>query len=78
MAIIYTKHAKAMLVLRKIKKDQVAKCVAKPEIAKETKESKKVFLRNFGKNYLKLVVAEEGNDTIIVTLHWLAKNRVKK
>ena len=78
MAIIYTKHAEEMLIFRKLKKVFLEKCVENPDEILPAREGKKTYLKNFGKNYLKLIVSEEGNDIIIVTLYWLAKRRGSK
>lgn len=66
-----------MLIFRKIQKKQVTECIGNPDAIFSTRENKKIYLKDFGNNFLKLIVAEEGEDRIIVTLHWLAKKRVK-
>lgn len=78
MAIKYTKHAKEMLAFRSIDKKLADQTVNSPDKISLAKEGKKMYIKDFGKNYLMLVVSEEMNDKIVVTLHWLAKKRVKK
>lgn len=78
MAIIYTKHAKEMLLHRGIKKAFADQCANNPDITLPTEEGYKIFLKDFGKNYLKLVVSEEMEDKIIITVHWLAKKRIRQ
>lgn len=78
MVIIYTKHALEMLVLRKLKKELADKCAKNPDKVLSAKEGKKMYLKDFGKNYLKLIISEEREQLIIVTLYWLAKKRVEK
>lgn len=78
MAIIYTKHAKEMLEHRRIKQALADQCVNNPDHVLPTAEGKKIYLKDFGVNYLKLVVSEEGADKTIITVHWLDKRRVKK
>ena len=78
MAIKYTKHAEEMLILRRIKKALVDETINNPDQISPTREGKKIYLKDFGKNYLMLVVSEETDDKIVVTLHWLAKKRVNK
>lgn len=77
MAIIYTKHAKEMLLLRKINKHLVEKCTSNPDEILPALEGKRIYLKDFGKNYLKLIVSEKNDDKLIVTLYWLAKKRIK-
>lgn len=78
MAIKYTKHAEEMLVLRGIKKELANETADNPDEISPAKDGKKIYLRDLGKNYLMLVVSEEMDDKVVVTLHWLAKTRVKK
>ncbi|MBI2086255.1 hypothetical protein HYT74_02855 [Candidatus Daviesbacteria bacterium] len=78
MAIIYTKHAKEMLVVRDINKQFADRCVAYPDKILIGDNGKKIYLKDFGVNYLKLVVSEEGKNKVIITVHWLDKKRVKK
>lgn len=76
--IIYTKHAEEMLVFRRIQREFVEKCIKDPDDVSPAREDKKIYLKNFGNNYLKVIVSEEGENIIVVTLHWLAKKRVLK
>lgn len=77
MKIIYTKHAEEMLIFRRISKSLADQCALDPDQTLPTRQGKKIYLKDFGKNYLKLVVAQEGNILVIITLHWLAKRRIK-
>ena len=78
MAIVYTKHATDMLTLRNITKDLVEKCIKKPDEILSAREGKTIYLKDFGKNFLKLIVYEEGENMVVITLYWLAKKRVKQ
>lgn len=78
MAVIYTKHATEMLALRNLKKDLADECAKNPDKILPAKEGKKIYLKNFGSNYLKLIIAEEGEQLVVVTLYWLAKKRARK
>lgn len=78
MAIIYTKHAEEMLILRRIKKELASKCASNPDTILPAENDNKIYLKDFGKNYLKLVISEEGSNKIIITVHWLDKKRVKQ
>lgn len=78
MKIIYTTHAEKMLILRNVDRKQVEKCIETPDKILSAKGEAKIYLKKFGKDYLKLVIAEQKNDFIIVTLHWLAKKRIKE
>lgn len=76
--IIYTKHAKEMLLVRSIPKNLTDKCAVNPDYVLPGDYNRKIYLKDFGVNYLKLVVSEEGKNIVIITVHWLDKKRVKK
>lgn len=78
MAIIYTKHAKEMLIVRGIDKKLADQCATYPERILPGKDNKKIYLKDFGVNYLKLVISEDGKDKVIITVHWLDKRRFKQ
>lgn len=78
MAIKYTKHAEEMLVLRGIGQRLADSTVNNPDKTIPTRDGNKIYLKNLGKNYLMLVVAEERGDRIVVTVHWLDKKRAEK
>lgn len=78
MALKYTKHAKEMLVLRRIDKKLADQTADSPDKISQAKEGLKIYLKDFGKNYLMLVISEEIGDKIVVTLHWLVKRRAEK
>lgn len=78
MAIIYTKHAKEMLSHRGIKQKLANDNANNPDKILPGNNGKKIYLKDFGKNFLKLVVAEEGENKIIITVHWVAKKRVRE
>lgn len=67
-----------MLILRGIKKEMADETIANPDKTSSARDGKKIYLKDFGKNYLMLVVSEELDDEIVVTLHWLAKKRAEK
>lgn len=77
MAITYTKHAKEILLHRDIKQEFADECAKNPDKTFSGDDEKKIYLKDFGKNFLKLVVLEEGGDKVIITVHWLAKRRAK-
>ena len=78
VTIIYTKHALEMLAQRKLKKALADECVKNPDKILSAREDKKIYLKNFGKNYLKLIISEEEKQLVVVTLYWLAKKRSEK
>lgn len=78
MPIKYTKHAKEMLELRGIKQTMVDETVNSPDKTSTARDGKKIYLKDFGKNYLMLVISEETDDKVVITLHWLARKRAEK
>lgn len=77
MAVIYTKHAKEMLFIRDINKKLANECATNPDKILPGNDGKKIYLKDFGVNFLKLVVSENGKKKVVITVHWLAKRRVK-
>ncbi len=78
MKISFTKHAKEMLLQRKIEEAKVIKCINEPDKVLDPKDNKNIFIKDFGKNFLKVIVAIEGESYTVITLYWLAKKRLKK
>lgn len=78
MAVKYTKHAKEMLILRGVSKEMADETANNPDKTILSRDNTKIYLKDFGKNYLMLVIAEEMDDKIVVTLHWLDKKRAEK
>ena len=67
-----------MLAFRGIKREQVEATIKDPDDKSIGRDGKSVFYKNFGKNYLKVVIARELGEVIIITNHWIAKKRIKK
>ncbi len=73
MQIIYTKHAREMMNIRNISQSLVEKCVENPEDILSAREGKDIYLKNFGKNFLRVIGVKEQGSIIVITAHWLAK-----
>lgn len=67
-----------MLAFRRIKKQQVEKTIKDPEHKSSGKGGKDILYKNFGKNYLKLVISKKENGIVVITEHWIAEKRIKK
>ena len=78
MKIKFTKHARKMLTFRRIKRVQVEETIKNSEDRSTGKSGKDVLYKNFGKNYLKVVISKEEADVFVITEHWIAKKRIKK
>ena len=65
------------ITLRGIKKELVEMCVNKPDIKFSATGNKKAYLKDFGVNYLKIIVSEENFDIVVITAYWFAKSRLK-
>lgn len=76
--IKYTKHALDNLVKRRITKDKVEKCLENSDLKTSGTRGKDIFLKDFGKNFLKVVAIKEGEDIIVITEHWIDKKRIKR
>lgn len=78
MKIKFTKHAGEMLAFRKIKREQVEAAIKKPDDSSKGENNRQVLYKDFGKNYLKVVIVKEKNEIVVITEHWIAKKRLKK
>jgi len=78
MKILFTKHAKEMLLQRRIPQAKVVECLNDPDKVIDSKESKNIYIKDFGNNFLKVIAATERETYIVITLYWLAKKRLKK
>lgn len=76
--IKFTRHALLMLAQRKIGQNKVKLCLKAPDIIKPGASNRKIYFKEFAKNYLKVVVAKQDKDLTIITVHWIDKKRVKK
>lgn len=65
-----------MLVVRKLNQAMIEACIQKPDEILPAKGTKKAYVKDFGKNYLKVIVSEEREAYIIITTYWFAKKRV--
>ena len=76
--IVFTKHAEEMLSVRKINKALVASCLTQPTRVTDVRESKYAYLKDFGANNLKVIVSDEKDAFVVITLYWVAKHQVKQ
>lgn len=76
--IVFTKHAEEMLSMRSINKEMVVSCLTQPTQVVHARENKRAYLKDFGTNYLKAIVAEEKDAFVVITLYWFAKHRMKQ
>jgi len=73
--IVFTQHASEMIVLRQLNKKFVEECIRNPDEIMPAKENKHSYVKNMGKNYLKVIIAEEKQTFIVITTYWFAKVR---
>lgn len=76
--IKYTQHALENLKKRGISKIQVRKCIQNPDIEQSGSGNKTILLKDFGKNFLKVIVSKEARDFVVITEYWIDSRRVKK
>ena len=77
MKIIYTKHLREEIKLRRISKEKVEACIQNPDLIQPAKAGKKAYLKDLGTNYLKVIVSQETDSNVAITAYWIAKSRVK-
>jgi hypothetical protein len=42
------------------------------------REGKLIYLKDFGKNYLKVILVKENVDFVVITQYWLSKDKFKE
>jgi len=77
MSVIFTKHAIIKLEQRKINKQFVLETIKNPDSVRPTYGSRKELYRKFGKHYLKIIIKKRKEYIIVITMHWVAKNKEK-
>ncbi|KKR91989.1 MAG: hypothetical protein UU42_C0006G0028 [Candidatus Woesebacteria bacterium GW2011_GWA1_41_13b] len=78
MKIILTKHVLKRLEERNIKGVWAKQCAKEPDFVFPAGDNKKAYLKDLGKNYLKVIIVEEGVNLVILTAYWFAKSRLKR
>lgn len=78
MEIKFTKHALERLNERNIDEKQVLKTIENPEVKTAESENLTAVYKKFDNLALKVVYKEEEGELKIVTVHWIAKERLKK
>ncbi len=63
---------------RNIKGIWARQCANEPDFVLPAGDNKKAYLKDMGKNYLKVIVAEEEGNLVILTAYWFAKTRLKR
>jgi len=76
--IIYTRHAEEQLKFRDIPKKRVQLTVDKPDFIEKSRENKKIYYKNFGENYLRVILIKEKDMFIIITAHWISPKKIIK
>lgn len=76
--IVFTKHAITVMQLRGLDEAILAKAIRKPDMILPTHNGKHVYLKDMGKNCLKIIISEERDALVVITAYWIAKERVKR
>jgi DNA-binding NtrC family response regulator len=75
MSIIFTKHFLIKLRQRKINRQFVFETIKNPNLTRPTYGFREELYRKFGKFYLKVVIKRRKEHIIVLTTHWVAKNK---
>jgi len=77
MKIIFSDHALVKINQRKISKKLVIKTVKSPDFLRPSYGFREEKYKKFNKNYLKVVIVKENEKITIVTVHWVAKIKIR-
>ena len=78
MRIEFTKHAREAIEERGISQELVEQTILDPDVTLPGRENKTICLKSLGNNYLKVVIVQEFERIIVITLHWVENKRVKR
>ena len=77
MRIVFSDHALIKIGQRKISKELVIKATKNPDFLRPSYGFREERYKKFTKNYLKVVVIKEDEKMVVVTVHWVAKIKIK-
>ncbi len=63
---------------RNISKENIEKTIISPDTIMPALNNKRVFMKDLGNNYLKVIAVEEKSAIVIITVYWIEKKRVKQ
>ncbi len=78
MKLEWSDHVEEKIKNRKLSKKKIELTVINPEFTRVSYGLREERYRNFGKNFLKVVVKDERDIVVIITAHWIAKIKVAK
>jgi hypothetical protein len=75
--LIFTKHVLIKLAQRKINKVFVLETIKNSDLIRPSYGFREELYRKFGKHYLEVIVKRTKRHIIILTTHWVAKDKDK-
>ncbi|MFH1170664.1 MAG: DUF4258 domain-containing protein [Candidatus Vogelbacteria bacterium] len=77
MKIIFSPHAILKIEQRKLSRQLIIETIVRPNFNRPSYGLREELYREFGKNYLKVVIKRESDQIIVVTAHWVASLKNK-
>ncbi len=77
MSIIFTKHFFIKLRQRKINKVFVLETIKNPDLVRPTYDLREEMYKSFGQYHLKVIIKRRKQHILVLTTHWVAKNKSK-
>ncbi len=65
-----------MLAARGIDRNVVESCLLQPSRIIPARDNNFAYLKDFHTNILKVIVAEEKETLVVITVYWIAKDRM--
>ena len=75
--IVFSNHALIKISQRKLLKPLVVETIKNPDFIKPSYNFREERYKKIKKNYLKVVLVKEGVLLVVVTVHWVAKFKIK-
>jgi hypothetical protein len=77
MEIIFSGHANLKIRQRKLSRQRILATVVHPDFRNLGYSGREELFKDFGKNYMKVVITQERGAIVVVTAHWVVKKPKK-
>lgn len=74
MRVVFSDHAILKIGQRKLPRAKVLETIARPDFKRPSYGGREELFKRFGKNYLKVVIVQNGETVVVVTVHWIARS----
>jgi hypothetical protein len=73
--IIFSNHAILKIEQRKLSRAKILETIARSDFKRPSYGGREELFRRFGKNYLKVVIVQDGETVVVVTAHRVVRTQ---